>query len=89
MKNFAGRTQELAASQAALQKSEMNFRTLVENAPDAIYIQTNTRFRYLNHSALRPLGATSADELLGTSMWDRYPSLVPRKDPGTREKPDR
>ena len=74
-----GQYEELAASQAALQKSEMNFRTLVENAPDAIYIQTNTRFRYLNHSALRLLGASSADELLGTSMWDRiHPSFHER-----------
>ncbi|PWR73970.1 PAS domain S-box protein [Methanospirillum lacunae] len=52
-------------------KSEENFRILVDNAPDAIYIQTNNRFRYLNNAALQLFGAASADQLLGTDFIDR------------------
>jgi PAS domain S-box-containing protein len=70
---------EIVQAQEEKRKSEQNFRVLVDNAPDAIYIQTNTRFRYLNNAALRLLGASSADELLGKSMWDRiHPSFHER-----------
>ena len=59
-----------------LRSSEENFRTLVENAPDAIYIQTNNRFVYLNAAAVHLFGAPSAVELLGTSAFDRiHPSF--------------
>jgi len=81
---------QLAASEEALRcqleekeraeqermKSEENFRNLVDNAPDAIYIQTHHRFVYLNDAAVRLLGASSADELLGKSSLDRiHPSF--------------
>lgn len=52
-------------------KSEENFRILVDNAPDAIYILTNERFQYLNYAALQLFGATSADQLIGTNVIDR------------------
>ncbi len=57
--------------ESALAKSEENFRTLVENAPEAMYIQTNHHFVYVNAAAVRLLGASSADELVGTSTLAR------------------
>ncbi len=74
-----GQLDEIIKAQEDRERTEKNFRILVDNAPDAIYIQTNTRFRYLNNAALRLLGASSADELLGKSMWDRiHPSFHER-----------
>lgn len=58
-------------AEIALRESEENLRNIVENAPEAIYIQTNLRFRYLNKAALRLFGATSADQLLGEYTYDR------------------
>jgi two-component system, cell cycle sensor histidine kinase and response regulator CckA len=62
-----------------LQKSQEQFRTLVENAPDAIFVQANGCFAYVNEAAVRLYGATSEDELLGKSVMDRFhPESHPR-----------
>ncbi len=56
----------------ALRESEEKFRLVVETAPDAIFIQTNKRFVYLNPSACKLFGASSADELVGGVVTDRF-----------------
>jgi PAS domain S-box-containing protein len=56
----------------AQRASESNFRLLVENAPDAIFIQTRSRFAYLNAAATAIFGAADATELIGKSVMDRY-----------------
>jgi PAS domain S-box-containing protein len=63
--------EELVRVQEDRAKSEENFRILVENAPDAIYIQTNNQFRYLNNAALSLMGASSSEQLLGKDVLDR------------------
>jgi PAS domain S-box-containing protein len=70
--------EEIVKAHQEKAKSEENFRILVDNAPDAIYIQTNNQFRYLNNAALQLLGADSPDQLLGTDFIDRI-------DPGFHE----
>lgn len=50
--------------------SERRFRQLIEDAPDAIIIQANKRFVYVNPSACELLGASSPDQLLGRSVLD-------------------
>src|ERR1035437_8452692 len=63
---------ELQAQTEVLRDSEERFRTLVETAPDAIFIQTNRRFAYVNAAALRLFGATRPEELLGQPVLDRF-----------------
>jgi PAS domain S-box-containing protein len=55
----------------SLRKSEEQFRTLVESAPDAIFIQVGGRFAYLNDAAIRLYGAGSDKELLGHAIVER------------------
>ncbi|MFA4849577.1 MAG: PAS domain S-box protein [Methanoregula sp.] len=57
--------------QAAPEISEGQFRALVENSPEPIYIQVNGHFVYLNQAAARLFGADSADQLLNTPFMDR------------------
>ena len=54
-----------------LRESEEKFRTLVESAPDAIFIQKEGRFAYVNDAAIRLYGAASGKELLGHRMMER------------------
>jgi PAS domain S-box-containing protein len=58
-------------AEEALSRSEEQFRTLVESAPDAIFIQFDGRFAYVNDAAIRLYGATSEGELLGREIVER------------------
>jgi PAS domain S-box-containing protein len=73
-----GNLDEMVRAEKEREKIERNFQTLVDSAPDGIYTLHNGRFLYLNRAALRLFGASSADQLAGTSMWDRiHPSFHP------------
>jgi two-component system, cell cycle sensor histidine kinase and response regulator CckA len=61
---------ERLASQTALRESETRFRSVVESAPDAIFIQTDGCFAYLNRSAIALFGASKAEEILGRRVVD-------------------
>ena len=56
----------------ALRESEMRFRTLIENAHDAVFVQAESRFAYVNSAALRLFGATRPDQLLGQPILARF-----------------
>jgi PAS domain S-box-containing protein len=49
----------------ALQESEERFRTLVDNAPDSIFVIADKVFVFVNKAGLRLLGAEKEDDLLG------------------------
>ncbi len=70
-------------AERSLRDNEERFRSLVEGAPDAIFVQTNETFAYLNAAALRLFGASTQAELLGQSVLDRIPP--PEHDTARRE----
>jgi len=55
----------------ARRESEERFRKLVEGAPEAIFVQAEGVFAYLNAAALRLFGAQTPDQLLGRPLHDR------------------
>lgn len=59
-------------SEQELRDSEQRFRTLVETAPVAIFVQTDRRFAYANQAALHLYGASSASDLVGQPVMDRF-----------------
>jgi PAS domain S-box-containing protein len=62
---------ERTKAQAAQHESDARFRSLVEGAPDAIFVQKAGRFTYLNSTMLRLFGAQSQEELLGRDFMSR------------------
>ncbi len=62
------------AAESALHESEQRFRSLVENAPDAIFVQTKHQFAYVNDACIRLLEAPSADDLIGKNVLDHFHS---------------
>lgn len=55
----------------ALRASEERYRSLVDNAPIGIFVNEAGRFAYVNREMQRILHATSAEQLLGTTVLDR------------------
>lgn len=78
---FLAVIQDTTARQRAeqvLRESEARFRQVVESAPEAIFVATDSRFRYLNPNALRLFGATSEQDLIGSVTFDRiHPDFRP------------
>jgi len=62
---------ERRAIEEALQKSETRFRTLIEQAPDAIFVHSDLKFAFLNAAAAKLFGAKSPEELVGRPLLDR------------------
>jgi PAS domain S-box-containing protein len=57
---------------AQLREGEARFRNLVESAPIPIFIQTNSKFAYVNAAAIAAFGAQSSVQLLGMQVLDRF-----------------
>ncbi|HEX2956614.1 MAG TPA: PAS domain S-box protein, partial [Chitinispirillaceae bacterium] len=59
-----------------MKQNEQRYRTIVESAPDAVFVQTEKKFVYLNSHAVKLFGAKNEAELLGQPVLDRfYPDL--------------
>ena len=57
-------------AQIALQDSEQRYRTMIEWTPEAIAVHREWKVLYVNPAAIRMLGATCAEDLLGKSIMD-------------------
>ncbi|HCW92635.1 MAG TPA: hypothetical protein DHM44_03030, partial [Flexistipes sinusarabici] len=55
-----------------LRKNEERFRSIVENAPDPIFIQTDGKFIYLNPAACRLFGVESPSKIIGESVLNYF-----------------
>lgn len=62
---------ERKQAEVELQNSEQRFRKLVELAPDAIFVEIDGKFTYLNDAALSLFGVTRPEELIGKPVLDR------------------
>ena len=58
-------------AQRDLEASEKRFRTVLDNAPYAIFIQTEGNFAYLNQTACRLFDVDSQSRLIGSRVLDR------------------
>jgi PAS domain S-box-containing protein len=56
----------------SIRESEKQFRQLVDNAPQGIFVQTDGVFVYINPIATKLFGARSYEELLGTPVIERF-----------------
>ncbi|NCD24941.1 MAG: hybrid sensor histidine kinase/response regulator [Deltaproteobacteria bacterium] len=66
------------AAEKALRDSETRFRLVVETAPESIIVHSYGDFRivYANPAALRLFGARQPEDLLGSSILDRFPATT-------------
>jgi len=58
-------------AEEALRESELRFRSLIEHAPDAVYVHAESTFTYVNDAAVRLFGAAAADHLVGRPVLER------------------
>lgn len=61
---------ERKRTEEVLRESEHRFHSLVDSAPEGIFIQSDKHFVYVNQGILQLLGATKAEALLGKNIMD-------------------
>ncbi|TAH37299.1 MAG: PAS domain S-box protein [Planctomycetota bacterium] len=64
------RVPDLELAFLALRESEERYRSLVEILPDLLVIQVEGRIVYINPAGVRLLGAGSADQVLGRTVYE-------------------
>ena len=63
---------EQKSKERDLKESEQRFRKLVELAPDAIFVQIERKFSYVNQAAVDLFGAESKEQLIGKPVMERF-----------------
>ncbi|HNX20805.1 MAG TPA: PAS domain S-box protein [Bacteroidales bacterium] len=58
-------------TETSLSESEFRFRTILENAPDGIFVNTQGVFTFINPKMLDLLNAKDESELIGTDIFER------------------
>jgi PAS domain S-box-containing protein len=56
-------------TEKALRESEERYQRLVELSPDAIFVHTDGRINFINSSGVRMIGASSAESVVGRSIY--------------------
>ncbi|MGM0552105.1 MAG: PAS domain-containing hybrid sensor histidine kinase/response regulator [Bacteroidota bacterium] len=69
---YKAQNEQLLEAKQKIEDSEKHLRLLVEYAPDAIFIQTGWKFSYINKSGLKLFGVSSAEELIGQPVMDKF-----------------
>lgn len=64
-------TDDLSSDAKSFLLDDHDFWSMLEHAPDAIFIQTNWNFAYINSKGLKLFGADSPAQLLMTPVMDR------------------
>ncbi|MEO8538398.1 MAG: PAS domain S-box protein [bacterium] len=59
-------------AERALRESEERYRSLVENAPDAIFVHDGATVIYSNQAAATMLGFESPEEVVGIDPWTMF-----------------
>ncbi|NTU54015.1 MAG: PAS domain S-box protein [Chlorobiaceae bacterium] len=70
-------------AEMALRESEERFRSLIEGAPEAVFVQCAGTFRYVNQAMVKLMKAARAEELLGHSFFER---ILPEYHEVVRER---
>jgi PAS domain S-box-containing protein len=71
--HIAGAIRDITKSKFAeeeLRESEMKYRELVDNSPDAIVIYVNGEIVFVNNECIRLFGAANSADLIGKSVMD-------------------
>jgi PAS domain S-box-containing protein len=74
---------EKVRAQKAVRQSQERYRLLVDISPIAIYVNRGNRIEFVNPAAVRLLGASSPEEILGKSPYDIF---HPDSHPSIRER---
>jgi two-component system cell cycle sensor histidine kinase/response regulator CckA len=67
---------EQRAAEESLRQSEERFRSLIQNAPVALFVEADAHIAYLNPAAARVWGAESVEELEGQPLLEHLDSRV-------------
>ncbi len=70
-------------AEASLRESEERFRTLVDSAPEGIFVQAEGRFLYVNPALVRMLGAAKPEDLVGAEI---LPRIAPEFHASVRDR---
>ncbi len=63
---------ELTAREESLRRSEHRYRSLVEFAPDAIFVNRGDRVDYINPAGLQLFGAAAPEDVVGRPVLDLF-----------------
>ena len=68
------KNQEVIRAEDALRLSEQHYRSLVEQSPDAIFVNRDNRIVYVNPAALQLFGADTPNQVLGKTPFELFHS---------------